>query len=195
MSRETNRSGFYQRQQNGSATWQISDGQFLMMWNQKILQKLNQTNSTAVADVLKYEIENFITVRPPCYCVPFNWCGASRFYCDLIIRRVVFVSSSNGKRLKMESGDCKCAVEEMPTKKVLVRDEKIKQSPHCVVGQSDDASLIVSTEIFSFSWCWSRKLLLPTECDQAAPIKVTIRIMWHETRKQTTTGTTIWWWK
>ena len=62
----------------------------------------------------------------------------------------------------MESGDGKCAVlqkpefllEEMPTKKVLVRDEKIKQSPHCVVGQSDDASstniIFGSTEIHFF---------------------------------------------
>ena len=63
---------------------------------------LNQTNSTAVADVLKYEIENFITVRPPCYCVPFNWCGASRFYCDLIIRQVFLCFKQ--QREKVENG-------------------------------------------------------------------------------------------
>ena len=87
----------------------------LMMWKSKNLFLNNELLS--LLKCRKNEIENFITVRPPCYCVPFNWCGASRFYCDLIIRQIVVVSSSNGKKLKTESGDCKCAVEEMPTRK------------------------------------------------------------------------------
>ena len=40
---------------NGSATWEISDGPFLMTWNQKI--RIEATNSTAIADVLKNELQ------------------------------------------------------------------------------------------------------------------------------------------
>ena len=56
----------------------------------------------------------------------------------------------------MESGDCKCAVEEMPTKKNLVRDEKIKQTITALRRcQSDDASstniIWINGNLFVFS--------------------------------------------
>ena len=102
---------------NGSATWEILDGPFLMMWNQKIL--IEATNSAAVADVLKYESQCDRLV------VVYLLIG-----CQSVLLRSNLPPSccfvQQRKRLKINSGDGKCAVEEKPTKKVLVREEMIK---------------------------------------------------------------------
>ena len=125
------------------------------MWKSKNLFLNNELLS--LLKCRKNEIENFITVRPPCYCVPFNWCGASRFYCDLIIRQIVVVSSSNGKKLKTESGDCKCAVEEMPTRKFsfeMKRSNNHRTASLANLMTHQAQILFGSTEIFLFSRCW-----------------------------------------
>ena len=128
--------------------------------------------------------------QSPC-CEHFNWCGASLFYCAIWWASTeLLFHAATGKGWKWNQVTAnaqlkKCRQRKFSFEMKRSNNHRTASLANLMTHQAQILFLDRRKSIFLFSrCCWRRKLLLPTECDQAAPGKVTIGIMWHEKDKQ-----------